>query len=45
VRTLEALKAGVDEFMAGDGPMLLDIRVSRSVISVPYSRLWFGEDV
>ena len=45
VRTLDAVKAGVDEFMAGDGPMLLDIRVSRSVISVPYSRLWFGVDV
>ena len=42
---LDEVKAGVDEFMAGDGPMLLDIRVSRSVISVPYSRLWFGEDV
>ncbi len=44
-RSLEEVKAGVDEFMAGDGPMLLDIRVSRSVISVPYSRLWFGVDV
>jgi thiamine pyrophosphate-dependent acetolactate synthase large subunit-like protein len=44
-RTLDAVKAGVDEFLAGDGPMLLDVRVSRSVISVPYSRLWFGEDV
>jgi acetolactate synthase I/II/III large subunit len=43
--TLDEVKAGVDEFMAGDGPMLLDIRVSRSVVSVPYSRLWFGEDV
>jgi thiamine pyrophosphate-dependent acetolactate synthase large subunit-like protein len=45
VRTLDEVKAGVDEFLAGDGPMLLDIRVSRSVVSVPYSRLWFGEDV
>jgi acetolactate synthase I/II/III large subunit len=44
-RTLEAVKHGLDEFTAGDGPMLLDIRISRSVISVPYSRLWFGEDV
>jgi acetolactate synthase-1/2/3 large subunit len=44
-RTLEDVKAGIDEFMGGDGPMLLDIRVSRSVISVPYSRLWFGVDI
>jgi thiamine pyrophosphate-dependent acetolactate synthase large subunit-like protein len=43
--TLDAVKAGVEEFLAGEGPMLLDIRVSRSVISVPYSRLWFGVDV
>ncbi|MFN8526674.1 MAG: thiamine pyrophosphate-binding protein [Chloroflexota bacterium] len=44
-RTLEDVQAGVDEFLAGEGPMVLDIRVSRSVISVPYSRLWFGQDV
>jgi hypothetical protein len=44
-RTLEEVRAGVDEFIAGHGPMLLDIRVSRSVISVPYSRLWYGVDV
>jgi thiamine pyrophosphate-dependent acetolactate synthase large subunit-like protein len=45
VCTLDAVKAGVEEFLAAEGPMLLDIRVSRSVISVPYSRLWFGVDV
>ncbi|MGE3913277.1 MAG: thiamine pyrophosphate-binding protein, partial [Chloroflexota bacterium] len=44
-RTLDEVQQGIDEFLAGDGPMVLDIRVSRSVISVPYSRLWFGEDV
>ena len=44
-RTLDEVKEGIDEFLAGDGPMVLDIRVSRSVVSVPYSRLWFGEDV
>ncbi|MDP8924017.1 MAG: thiamine pyrophosphate-binding protein [Chloroflexota bacterium] len=44
-RTLEDVQDGIDEFLAGDGPMVLDIRVSRSVVSVPYSRLWFGEDV
>ena len=45
VRTLDEVKSGLEEFLTGEGPMLLDIRVSRSVISVPYSRLWFGEDV
>jgi thiamine pyrophosphate-dependent acetolactate synthase large subunit-like protein len=43
--TLEEVKAGVEEFMAGDGPMVLDIRISRNVRSVPYSRVHFGEDV
>jgi thiamine pyrophosphate-dependent acetolactate synthase large subunit-like protein len=43
--TLEEVEAGVEEFLAGQGPMVLDIRISRSVISVPYSRLWFGQDV
>jgi hypothetical protein len=44
-RMLDAVEAGVADFVASDGPMVLDIRVSRSVISVPNSRLWFGEDV
>jgi acetolactate synthase I/II/III large subunit len=45
VRTLDQVNAGVDEFLAGEGPMLLDIRISRSVVSVPYSRVHFGQDV
>jgi thiamine pyrophosphate-dependent acetolactate synthase large subunit-like protein len=43
--TLDEVAAGVDEFLAGEGPMLLDVRVSRTVASVPYRRLHFGEDV
>jgi len=45
VRTLEDLAAGVDEFMAGKGPMVMDIRISRNVISIPYQRTQFGADV
>jgi thiamine pyrophosphate-dependent acetolactate synthase large subunit-like protein len=45
VRTLDEVNAGVEAFLAGDGPMLLDIRISRSVVSVPYSRVHFGQDV
>jgi len=44
-RTLEDLGAGIDEFLAGDGPMVLDIRISRNVISIPYQRTQFGADV
>jgi acetolactate synthase I/II/III large subunit len=43
-RTLDEVGAGVDEFLAGDGPMVLDVRISRNVISVPYRRLHFGID-
>jgi len=43
--TLDEVAAGVDEFLAGDGPMVLDIRISRNVLSIPYRRMYFGQDV
>ena len=42
--TLEAVGAGIDEFLAGDGPMVLDVRISRNVISIPYRRVHLGQD-
>jgi thiamine pyrophosphate-dependent acetolactate synthase large subunit-like protein len=44
-RTLDELGSAVDEFLAGDGPMVLDLRISRNVVSIPYRRLHFGLDV
>ncbi len=44
-RTLEEFGAAIDEFLAGDGPMVIDLRISRNVISVPYRRIHFGMDV
>jgi acetolactate synthase-1/2/3 large subunit len=44
-RTLEEVAAGIDEFMKGDGPMVLDVRISRNVISIPYRRVHFGQEV
>jgi thiamine pyrophosphate-dependent acetolactate synthase large subunit-like protein len=44
-RTLDEVGAGLDEFMKGEGPMVLDVRISRNVISIPYRRLHFGQDV
>lgn len=32
----------VKEFLAGDGPFVIDARVSRNVISIPYRRTIFG---
>lgn len=42
--TLDEVTAAVDEFLNGSGSMLIDVRVSRDVVSVPYRRL-FGEDI
>ena len=44
-RTLDELGAAVDEFLGGDGPMVVDLRISRNVVSIPYRRLHFGMDV
>ena len=44
-RTLEEFSTGIDEFLAGDGPMVLDLRISRNVVSIPYRRMHFGMDV
>jgi acetolactate synthase-1/2/3 large subunit len=44
-RTLDELGTAIDEFLAGDGPMVVDLRISRNVVSIPYRRLHFGADV
>ena len=44
-RTLDELGVAIDEFLAGDGPMVVDLRISRNVISIPYRRLHFAMDV
>jgi thiamine pyrophosphate-dependent acetolactate synthase large subunit-like protein len=44
-RTLDEFSAAIDEFLAGDGPMVVDLRISRNVVSIPYRRLHFGMDV
>lgn len=44
-RSLDEFSAGIDEFLAGNGPMVIDLRISRNVISIPYRRLHFGMDV
>ena len=42
--TLDEVAAGVDEFLGGDGPMVLDVRISRNTVSIPYRRLHYGQD-
>ena len=44
VRTLDELGAGIDAFLAGEGPMVLDVRISRNVVNITYRRMLYGED-
>ncbi len=43
-RTLAEVATGIDEFLAGDGPMVLDVRISRNVVNITYRRMLYGED-
>ena len=43
-RTLDEVAASIDEFLAGDGPMVLDVRISRNVVNITYRRMFYGED-
>ena len=43
-RTIEQLKSAAAEFVAKPGPMMVDLRISRSVPSVPYRRMHYGRD-
>jgi len=44
-RSLQEFERAIDEFLGGEGPMVVDLRISRNVISIPYRRLHFGMDV
>jgi thiamine pyrophosphate-dependent acetolactate synthase large subunit-like protein len=45
VRTTDELSVALADFVANPRPYLLDVRISRTVLSIPYRRLWYGEDV
>src|SRR5262245_24545476 len=40
--TLDEVKAAAEAFVADPVPTILDVRISKSVISIPYRRLHFG---
>ena len=42
--TIEDLTAAAKEFVAKPGPMMVDLRVSKSVPSIPYRRVHYGRD-
>lgn len=43
-RTIDELTSAAAEFVAKPGPMMIDLRISRSVPSVPYRRIHYGMD-
>ena len=43
-RNPEEIRAAVTEWVAKPGPMMIDARISRSVITLPYRRIHYGED-
>lgn len=45
VRTSAELSAAVAEYVRSPGPTVIDVRITRNVLSVPYRRLQYGEDV
>ncbi|MET9381616.1 thiamine pyrophosphate-binding protein [Streptomyces sp. NPDC002928] len=45
VRTADQLRAALAEFVRAPRPTVVDVRITRDVVSVPYRRLLFGEDV
>lgn len=44
VTELDTLRTAIDEYVADPKPTILDVRISTSVISIPYRRLHFGQD-
>jgi len=43
-RTIEDLRAATREWLAKPGPMMIDARISRSVVTLPYRRIHYGRD-
>ena len=44
VRNIDQLRTAVLEWVAKPGPMVIDMRISRTVMSIPYRRLHYGKD-
>jgi thiamine pyrophosphate-dependent acetolactate synthase large subunit-like protein len=45
VRTTEELRTALAEYVRAPRPTVIDVRITRDVLSVPYRRLQYGEDV
>jgi thiamine pyrophosphate-dependent acetolactate synthase large subunit-like protein len=43
-RTIDEVRAGIREWVAKPGPMIIDARISRAVINLPMRRVLYGKD-
>jgi acetolactate synthase I/II/III large subunit len=43
-RSAEEVRAAAAEWVAKPGPMMIDVRISRSVVTLPYRRIHYGRD-
>ena len=43
-RSLDDVRSAVKEWVAKPGPMMIDARISRSVVTLPYRRIHYGRD-
>ena len=41
---MDDLRAATSEWLAKPGPMMIDARISRSVVTLPYRRIHYGRD-
>lgn len=41
---IEDIRSGVAEWIANPGPMIIDTRISRNVVTIPYRRIHYGRD-
>lgn len=45
IESVPALEAAVAAYLQDPSPTVLDVRITREVVSVPFRRLWKGEEV
>jgi acetolactate synthase-1/2/3 large subunit len=43
-RSADEVRAAAAEWVAKPGPMMIDVRISRSVVTLPYRRIHYGRD-
>ena len=44
VRSVDELRSATRKFLENPAPTMLDVRISRSVITLPYRRIHYGQD-